>query len=272
MATNNVVDLICSVKHRAYKKALLARLSGKFIDIPPGGSTELILTDTLFFMLGKLAKLDGRVSKREIIFAEKAIEKLGLVSSFNDSGNSRNRAITSFEKGKGFSDETFDFVNQLALRVGRGSDLSWQILRLLCGAALLKKTSNEFSRGKDFKGMSLNWSLRLKDRLFLRGVAEKLGFGKAEFIACCHEIHKESCFGLSVSQKGACDAYNILEIEPEAELSVIRKAYLRQMSKNHPDKLVSQAPSEEVMLRAKDHVNNIRNAYEILCDRLGAST
>ena len=65
---------------------------------------------------------------------------------------------------------------------------------------------------------------------------------------------------------------NILEIEPEAELSVIRKAYLRQMSKNHPDKLVSQAPSEEVMLRAKDHVNNIRNAYEILCDRLGAST
>lgn len=272
MATNNVVDLICSVKHRAYKKALLARLSGKFIDIPPGGSTELILTDTLFFMLGKLAKLDGRVSKREIIFAEKAIEKLGLVSSFNDSGNSRNRAITSFEKGKGFSDETFDFVNQLALRVGRGSDLSWQILRLLCGAALLKKTSNEFSRGKDFKGMSLNWSLRLKDRLFLRGVAEKLGFGKAEFIACCHEIHKESCFGLSVSQKGVCDAYNILEIEPEAELSVIRKAYLRQMSKNHPDKLVSQAPSEEVMLRAKDHVNNIRNAYEILCDRLGAST
>lgn len=272
MATNNVVDLICSVKHRAYKKALLARLSGKFIDIPPGGSTELILTDTLFFMLGKLAKLDGRVSKREIIFAEKAIEKLGLVSSFNDSGNSRNRAITSFEKGKGFSDETFDFVNQLAFRVGRGSDLSWQILRLLCGAALLKKTSNEFSRGKDFKGMSLNWSLRLKDRLFLRGVAEKLGFDKAEFIACCHEIHKESCFGLSVSQKGACDAYNILEIEPEAELSVIRKAYLRQMSKNHPDKLVSQAPSEEVMLRAKDHVNNIRNAYEILCDRLGAST
>ena len=272
MATNNVVDLICSVKHRAYKKALLARLSGKFIDIPPGGSTELILTDTLFFMLGKLAKLDGRVSKREIIFAEKAIEKLGLVSSFNDSGNSRNRAITSFEKGKGFSDETFDFVNQLAFRVGRGSDLSWQILRLLCGAALLKKTSNEFSRGKDFKGMSRNWSLRLKDRLFLRGVAEKLGFDKAEFIACCHEIHKESCFGLSVSQKGACDAYNILEIEPEAELSVIRKAYLRQMSKNHPDKLVSQAPSEEVMLRAKDHVNNIRNAYEILCDRLGAST
>lgn len=272
MAKNNVVDLICSVKHRAYKKALLARLSGKFIDIPPGGSTELILTDTLFFMLGKLAKLDGRVSKREIIFAEKAIEKLGLVSSFNDSGNSRNRAITSFEKGKGFSDETFDFVNQLAFRVGRGSDLSWQILRLLCGAALLKKTSNEFSRGKDFKGMSLNWSLRLKDRLFLRGVAEKLGFDKAEFIACCHEIHKESCFGLSVSQKGACDAYNILEIEPEAELSVIRKAYLRQMSKNHPDKLVSQAPSEEVMLRAKDHVNNIRNAYEILCDRLGAST
>lgn len=272
MATNNVVDLICSVKHRAYKKALLARLSGKFIDIPPGGSTELILTDTLFFMLGKLAKLDGRVSKREIIFAEKAIEKLGLVSSFNDSGNSRNRAITSFEKGKGFSDETFDFVNQLAFRVGRGSDLSWQILRLLCGAALLKKTSNEFSRGKDFKGMSLNWSLRLKDRLFLRGVAEKLGFDKAQFIACCHEIHKESCFGLSVSQKGACDAYNILEIEPEAELSVIRKAYLRQMSKNHPDKLVSQAPSEEVMLRAKDHVNNIRNAYEILCDRLGAST
>ena len=272
MVTNNVVDLICSVKHRAYKKALLARLSGKFIDIPPGGSTELILTDTLFFMLGKLAKLDGRVSKREIIFAEKAIEKLGLVSSFNGTGNLRNRAITSFEKGKGFSDETFDFVNQLAFRVGRGSDLSWQILRLLCGAALLKKTSNEFSRGKDFKGMSLNWSLRLKDRLFLRGVAEKLGFDKAEFIACCHDIHKESCFGLSVSQKGVCDAYNILEIEPEAELSVIRKAYLRQMSKNHPDKLVSQAPSEEVMLRAKDHVNNIRNAYEILCDRLGAST
>lgn len=272
MATNNVVDLICFIKHRAYKKALLERLSGKCIDVPPGGSTELILTDTLFFMLGKLAKLDGRVSKREIIFAEKAIEKLGLVSCFNDSGNSRKRAITSFERGKAFSDETFDFVNQLTLRVGRGSDLSWQILRLLCGAALLKKTSNEFSRPKISEGMSLNWSLRLKDRVFLRGVAEKLGFDKAEFIACCDEIHKESCFELSVSQKGACDAYNILEIEPGAELSVIRKAYLKQMAKNHPDKLLAQSPNEEVMLRAKDQVNSIRNAYEILCDRRGART
>jgi DnaJ-domain-containing protein 1 len=120
--------------------------------------------------------------------------------------------------------------------------------------------------------MSLNWSLRLKDRVFLRGVAEKLGFDKAELIACCDEIHKESCFGLSVSQKGNCEAYNILEIEPGAELSVIRKAYLKQMAKNHPDKLVAQAPNEEVMLRAKDHVNNIRNAYEILCVRRGART
>jgi DnaJ like chaperone protein len=272
MATNNVVDLICFMKHRGYKKALLERLSGKCIDIPPGGSTELILTDTLFFMLGKLAKHDGRVSKQEIIFAEKAIEKLGLVACCNDSGNSRKHAITSFERGKGYLDETFDFVNQLTLRVGRGSDLSWQLLRLLCGAALLKKTSNESSRCKGHEGVSLNWSLRLKDRVFLRGVAEKLGFDKAELIACCDEIHKESCFGLSVSQKGNCEAYNILEIEPGAELSVIRKAYLKQMAKNHPDKLEAQAPNEEVMLRAKDQVNNIRNAYEILCVRRGART
>ena len=272
MATNNVIDLFCFVKHRPYKKALLERLSGGCLEIPSGGSTELILTDTLFFMLGKLAKLDGRVSKREIMFAEQAIAKLGLYASLNDSGNSRRRAITSFERGKVFSGESFDFVDQLAFRVGKGSDLSWQILRLLCEAALLKKTSNEFSRSKTRREVILNWSLRLKDRVFLRGVAEKLGFNKAQFIACCDEMHRETYFGLSVSREVAFDAYSILEIEPGTEQEVIRKAYLKQMAKNHPDKLVAQDLNEEVILRAKDHVNNIRNAYEILCDRRRART
>ena len=51
MATNNVIDLFCFVKHRPYKKALLERLSGGCLEIPSGGSTELILTDTLFLCL-----------------------------------------------------------------------------------------------------------------------------------------------------------------------------------------------------------------------------
>ena len=51
-------------RHRGYRRALLQRLSGEnpSAPLPSGGSTELAFTSALLQVLGRLAKLDGRVN------------------------------------------------------------------------------------------------------------------------------------------------------------------------------------------------------------------
>ena len=61
------------------------------------------------------------------------------------------------------------------------------------------------------------------------------------------------------------NAYKILQLEPEAQGSDIKKAYLRMMSKYHPDKVVHDNLTEESQKNLKKKMMEIRNAYECLC-------
>ena len=55
--------MIAQFKHRAYKRAVGDRLAGSSPEarIPDGGRTQRIFNRTMFVLMGKLAKLDGRV-------------------------------------------------------------------------------------------------------------------------------------------------------------------------------------------------------------------
>ena len=46
------------------------------------------------------------------------------------------------------------------------------------------------------------------------------------------------------------NAYKILQIEPEAQGSDIKKAYLRMMSKYHPDKVAHDNLTEESLKKS----------------------
>ena len=58
-------------------------------------------------------------------------------------------------------------------------------------------------------------------------------------------------------------AYTLLETAAEASDEQVVKAYRRQMSRNHPDKLQARGLPESMLERAKERTQQIQAAYEL---------
>lgn len=260
-------------RHRAYRRALLLRLSGEnpHAELPTGGSTELAFTTALLQVLGRLAKLDGRVSESEIAFAERVISQLGLRLVDHQRESSRLAAIAEFERGKDPKTDVLNAVETLGRAIGLSSTLARFVLKTFCEAAYLK--SSYSWRDEQVGG------LRLKDRQFLREVAEVLGFDKALMLEVCAEVRGTVDWSATLSGSSArsrrpdtsprpspslAAAYNLLGVGHEATPEELRRAYHRQMMLHHPDKLISQQPSPEELRRAHLRAHAIREAFEKL--------
>ena len=260
-------------RHRAYRRALLLRLSGEQprAPLPKGGATESAFSTALLQVLGRLAKLDGRVSESEIAFAERVIGQLGLRLVDQECAAARQAAIGEFERGKELAVDVMVAVARLAKAIGPASALARHCLKTFCEAAYLK--SSYSWRDAQVGG------LRLKDRQFLREVAEELGFDKAEMLTVCAEVRgatgwEGNRWGNSADSARPsfppkrypplASAYNLLGIDAGATPQELRQAYRRQMSLHHPDKLAAQKPSPEALRQAHLRVHAIQEAFESL--------
>jgi DnaJ like chaperone protein len=121
----------------------------------------------------------------------------------------------------------------------------------------------------------LKGNLRLKDKMLLRDVAEQLGYSKSEFLAIASatqsahyqrfDANPRAEFLKSEGRSFLHNAYCVLQLEPGVEDGEIRRAYLRMMSRYHPDKLASTDASEDALKQAQENAMAIRSAYEALC-------
>ena len=59
-------------------------------------------------------------------------------------------------------------------------------------------------------------------------------------------------------------AYQILEVDPKASNADVAKAYRRQLSKHHPDKLKSNGLPESMLEHAKQRTQQIIEAYDLV--------
>jgi DnaJ like chaperone protein len=64
-------------------------------------------------------------------------------------------------------------------------------------------------------------------------------------------------------------AYKVLETTPGASKAEIVKAYRRQLSRHHPDKLKANGLPESMIEHAKQRTQLIIEAYELICERRG---
>jgi DnaJ like chaperone protein len=58
----------------------------------------------------------------------------------------------------------------------------------------------------------------------------------------------------------------VLQLEATATDTEVVQAYRRQMSRNHPDKLVANGLPPSMMEIAKEKTQRIREAYEVIRD------
>lgn len=234
--------MIGLLQNRAYKQAITNRLNGSAPGaiVPAGGRSQKIINRAMFAVMGRIAKLDGRVTTPEVNYASIIMRLLGLDPL------GRLEAIDYFELGKQPETDVLPFVRELVSSIGRRSALARLFIKIQCRLAFIKG------------------DIRLKEKILLRDVAESLGFSKAEFLEICREMQIHASLKQE-NGKFLRNAYHILQLEPDVENGEIRRAYLRMMSRYHPDKLVRENLSEETLRIAQEKSTAIRSAYETVC-------
>jgi DnaJ like chaperone protein len=219
-----------------------------------GGADSVRRVQQLFFpatfrVMGHIAKADGRVSEQEIAAARALMNALHLNPA------QMAEAIEQYTVGKqpGFSlqgslaalreamqpyPQLAQFFMELQLQVAiMGNGLAPAARqRLVATAALL--------------GINTAYYARLET--LMRWRAGEAAGAPPRGADARHDAERLT------------QAYAQLEIEPNASNDEVVKAYRRQMSRHHPDKLKSNGLPDSMLERAKERTQQIQAAYELI--------
>ncbi len=220
-----------------------------------GAGVDPVLVGEHFFrstfrVMGHIAKADGRVSEREIEAARGVMAELRLQPPQVQS------AIRFFTAGK---DSGFDLNAELASLAGACAgrpDLVRIFLEIQVRAALA---------GNNLEGPA---------RALVGRVAARLGISMIEYaqIEAVLRIRRGSFRHHAPVRNTAIQveqAYKVLEVSPQASNDEISKAYRRQLSRHHPDKLKANGLPESMIEHAKERTQQIIEAWELIKERRG---
>jgi DnaJ like chaperone protein len=208
-----------------------------------------------FRVMGFLAKADGRVSEREISAAR------GVMSDLRLNPVQVRAAIGYFTAGKqGDFDPTTELGGLRHACQGR-PELLRVFLEIQVRAALA---------GNNLEGPVRDLMTRVAGRL---GVSN-LELAQIETVLRIRTGSFQQGQGYARSTNGGGaeqleQAYKVLETTPSASKDEIVKAYRRQLSRHHPDKLKANGLPESMIEHAKQRTQLIIEAYELIRERRG---
>lgn len=234
--------------------ALFGLFIGSFIDriraYGPGALNPLqnahrqaVFLETLFISMGKLAKADGRVSQHEIDHTEAFMRKLGMTAAH------RQQAIAWFKQG---ADPEFDIgpIYQRFMSVcGQTRNLKYVLLVYLTVMALA------------------DGELHPAEETVLFDIAGRVGYDRATFQQLLDMVLNQSRFAqgkATTSASALDDAYKALGVTKDSSDQEIKRAYRKQMSQYHPDKLIGQGLPEDMIAMATEQSKEIQLAYDLI--------
>lgn len=223
-------------------------------DAQPGGERAAAEIGEHFFrivfqVMGHVAKCDGRVSEREIEAARLIMRELRLTDTQTA------EAIRQFTYGK-----QADFDRDAAV-LG---------LRSACtGRPDLLRVFLEIQMRAAFAGSDLS----LPARRTLQRIAQQLRISGLELAHMEAVMRLRQAGGYAgASQHSAppsreaalAQAYEVLEVEPAASDAAVERAYRRQLSRHHPDKLKANGLPDSMLEHAKQRTQQIIEAWELI--------
>lgn len=215
-----------------------------------------------FEVMGHVAKADGRVSEAEIAAARKVMAELRL------NGAQIHAAIAHFTRGKGQDFDLQTTMQEFAEACVNRPDLVRVFLEVQVRAAL---------EGVDMKGPAALAIQKVADlldvsRLELAHMEAVLRLRREQFKAGARNGNGNGSAGQAPPRSGMqlSAAYQILETDPKATDEQVAKAYRRQLSKHHPDKLKANGLPESMLEHAKQRTQQIIEAYELIKSTRGA--
>jgi DnaJ like chaperone protein len=216
------------------------------------GSRGAARVHALFFpatfrIMGHIAKADGRVSEQEIAAARSLMQALRLTPE------QAQQAIAYYTAGKqpGFSMD--NALRELRQALGPYPQMAQFFIELqlqvaLVGNGLADRPRERLRLAARMLGMSDAHYARLEAMMRWRANGGQGASGASE---AADAERLEQCYAL-------------LEIQRSASDEQVVKAYRRQMSRHHPDKLQANGLPESMLERAKERTQQIQAAYELL--------
>jgi DnaJ like chaperone protein len=210
----------------------------------PASVAETFFRST-FELMGHVAKSDGHVSEAEIGAARRLMAELRL------GPGEINAAIACFHRGKSAGYDVDSSIEELRAACAMRHDLLRAFMELQLRSALAGN------------GMSA------PARIILTRAAARLGMSGLEF-AHMEAVLRARHQGPSgrpaqeAQQAPLAASYAELEIGAQASDPEVTKAYRRQMSRHHPDKLVANGLPESMAQVAKEKTQRIQEAYETI--------
>jgi DnaJ like chaperone protein len=214
-----------------------------------------------FRLMGHIAKADGRVSEQEISAARALMHSLRLNEP------QMRQAMDCYTQGKqpGFS--VNDELRALRDAMARHPQMAQFFIELqlqtaIAGNGLSAAPRERLQFAANYLGVPPAHFARLETIMRWRQQAPGAGgYGAG--------------YGASGSRAADPDrlnqAYTLLEVSSTAADDQVVKAYRRQMSRHHPDKLQANGLPESMLERAKERTQQIQAAYELIRATRGMS-
>ncbi|TXI16494.1 MAG: co-chaperone DjlA [Nitrosomonas sp.] len=224
-------------------------LIDRYRDFGPAGMNpfntprrQSVFLETVFILMGKLAKSDGRVSETEVSHVEQFMSKLGMTSDH------RLRAIALFKQGASPEYDIHPKIDEFLAICGYSHSLKQMLLIYLI-----------------IMGLS-DGHLNAAEEKLLRVVAGRLGYSQTAFNQLLDMVLNQAHFagGQSTSVNALDDAYKALGLSKNSTDQEIKRAYRKLMSQYHPDKLMGQGVPEEMIAVATEQAKEVQAAYDLI--------
>lgn len=210
--------------------------------------TQSVFFQTVFTLMGKLAKADGRVSEVEIAHVEKFMTQLNM------SSKNRKQAINHFQTGAS-ADYQIDALIEKFINVSTSSNLKQMLMVYLLRVA------------------AADGKLAQQEMDLIKDISQKLGYNEQQFAQLMAMLQGQDQFaggqyGGSASNYRSVDAiaaaYQALGVSKDDSDSDIKKTYRRLVREYHPDKLMGQGLPEEMIKEATERSQEIQTAYDTI--------
>jgi DnaJ like chaperone protein len=217
---------------------------------------QTIFFRTTFQVMGHLTKSKGRVTEADIQSASLQMDRMQL------HGAARTQAQQAFREGKQSDYPLRNKLRELRSACFGRFDLIRMFLEIQIQAA--------FADG----------SLHPNERQVLYVIAEELGISRTQFDQFLHMMEGGQQFGGGNhswrgtgqgrarygAQQGPtlADACKVLGVKPDDDYMTMKRAWRKQMSEHHPDKLVAKGLPPEMMEMAKQKAQEIQAAWDLI--------
>ncbi len=203
---------------------------------------QSVFLETVFVLMGKLAKSDGRVSESEVSHVEQFMQKLGMTPDH------RLRAIGWFKQGASPGYDIHPTIDVFVTVCGYSANLKQMLLIYLI-----------------IMGLS-DGDLNAAEEELLREIAGRLGYPPAAFAQLLDMVSNQTHFaaGRSTSVNALDDAYRALGVSKDSSDQEVKRAYRKLMSQYHPDKLMGQGVPEEMINVSTEQAKEVQIAYDLI--------